>query len=54
MAMLFPTTGAPVVQVVAAAAGCWLVCCPTARDGRPGAAGAAACLCAAAVVLAGC
>jgi len=53
--MLFPDTGAPVVQVVAAAAGRLLArLLPPRRDGRPGAAGAAACVCAAAVVLAGC
>ena len=55
MAMLFPNTGAPVVQVVAAAAGRLLArLLRHRRDVRPGAAGAAACLCAAAVVLAGC
>jgi photosystem II stability/assembly factor-like uncharacterized protein len=55
MAMLFPNTGAPVVQVVPAAAGRLLArLLHHRRDGRPGAAAVAACLCAAAVVLAGC
>ncbi len=54
MAMLFPNTGAPVVQVVAAAAGRLLARLLHHRSGgRPGAARAAVCLCAAAVVLAG-
>ena len=54
MAMLFPSTGAPVVQVVPAAVGRLLArLLQHRRNGRPGAAAVAACLCAAAVVLAG-
>jgi len=53
--MLFADNGAPVVQVVAAAAGRLLARLLRRRPGgRPGTAGAAVYLCAAAVVLAGC
>jgi photosystem II stability/assembly factor-like uncharacterized protein len=55
IAMLFPETGAPVVQVAAAAARRLLTRLLPYRSGaRPGTTGVATCFCAAVVVLAGC